>query len=470
MDEIEEKFKRKPRKREMERRTINFSPPDITELEIAEVAEALRSGWITTGPRTKMLECRLAAYFETGKTDVDCTTKEAIAKYSQKVVCLNSATAAEELNLRILGVGPGDEVIVPAYSYTASASAAIHCGATVKFVDIQKDGDPVTHCPEMDYDALEAAITEKTKAIVPVDLGGIVCDYDRVFEIVEKKRSLFTPMESDGTPLNDLSASVQRGLGCVAVVSDCAHSLGASRVVNRTGEGKIEKSRRYCGRIAHFSSFSFHAVKNYTTAEGGASTWCLPESVYAEGVTDAQIYKFYQLLSLHGQNKDALAKSKVGAWEYDIIGPWYKCNMTDIMAAIGLRQLDRYLGLLERRAEMMKVYDKTCDELGISHMVHHTENMDSSNHLYLIRIPGIDVEARNEIIEKMAEHGVSTNVHYKPMPMMTAYKESSGGIELYPNAYDYYHNLITLPFHTLLSDEDVEYVCAVLKEVLSEVR
>lgn len=454
----------------MEKRTISFSPPDITELEIAEVAEALRSGWITTGPRTKMLECRLAAYLESGKTDIDCTTKEAIAKYSQKVVCLNSATAAEELNLRILGVGPGDEVIAPAYSYTASASAAIHCGATVKFVDIQKDGDPETHCPEMDYDALEAAITPATKAIVPVDLGGIVCDYERIFEIVERKRSLFRPMESDGTPLNDLSAAIQRGLGCVAVVSDCAHSLGASRIVSCTGKGKITPARRYCGRIAHFSSFSFHAVKNYTTAEGGASTWCLPEEVYKNGVTDAQIYKFYQLLSLHGQNKDALAKTKVGAWEYDIIGPWYKCNMTDIMAAIGLVQLDRYLGLLERRVQMMAEYDRTCDELGISHMIHHTDAMDSSNHLYLIRIPGVDVEQRNEIIEKMAERGVATNVHYKPMPMMTAYKESSGGIELYPNAYDYYHNLITLPFHTLLSDEDVEYVCTVLKEVVSEVR
>ena len=453
----------------MEKRTIQFSPPDITELEINEVAKALRSGWITTGPRTKMLECRLAAYFETGKTDIDCTTKEAIAKYSQKVVCLNSATAAEELNLRILGVGPGDEVIVPAYSYTASASAAIHCGATVKFVDIQKDGDPDTHCPEMDYDALEAAITEKTKAIVPVDLGGIVCDYDRIFEIVERKKILFKPMESDGTPLSDLSAAIQRGIGRVAVVADCAHSLGASRIVSHTGEGEIEKNRRYCGKIAHFSSFSFHAVKNLTTAEGGASTWCLPQSVYDEGITDAQIYKMYQLLSLHGQNKDALAKTKVGAWEYDIIGPWYKCNMTDIMAAIGLKQLDRYLGLLNRREFMMKRYDETCDELGIGHIVHHTESMDSSDHLYLIRVPGIGEKQRNKIIEKMAEAGVATNVHYKPMPMMTAYRGSSGGIECYPNSYDYYHNLITLPLHTLLSDEDVEYVCETLKTVIGEV-
>ena len=451
----------------MEKRVISFSPPDISELEIAEVAEALRSGWITTGPRTKMLECRLAAYIETGDTTVDCTTKEAIKAYSQKVVCLNSATAAEELNLRILGVREGDEVIVPAYTYTASASAAIHCGATVKFVDIQKDGDPVTHMPEMDYDALEAAITERTKAVVTVDLGGIVCDYDRVFEIVERKKSLFRAMNDHSNPLADLSSRIQAGLGRVAVVCDAAHALGASRTVSHTGKGKQEPQKRWVGSIADFTDFSFHAVKNFTTAEGGASTWCLPSSVYDTGVTDAEIYKFYQLLSLHGQNKDALAKSKVGAWEYDIIGPWYKCNMTDIMAAIGLRQLDRYLGLLARREEMMAVYDRCCDELGISYMVHHTPDMDSSNHLYLIRVPGISVEQRNEIIEKMAEKGVATNVHYKPLPMMTAYGKDCSA---YPNAYDYYHNLITLPFHTLLSDEDVDYVCETLRDVIFEVR
>ena len=400
-----------------------------------------------------MLECRLAAYIETGSTTIDCTTKEAIKAYSQKVVCLNSATAAEELNLRILGVGPGDEVIVPAYTYTASASAAIHCGATVKFVDIQKDGDPVTHMPEMDYDAFEAAITERTKAVVTVDLGGIVCDYDRVFEIVERKKNLFTPLDDHSNPLADLGSRIQAGLGRVAVVADCAHSLGASRVVN--GE------RKYCGAIADFTDFSFHAVKNFTTAEGGASTW-LP----LEGIENSEIYKMYQLLSLHGQNKDALAKTKIGAWEYDIIGPWYKCNMTDIMAAIGLKQLDRYKGLLERRAEMMKVYDKTCDELGISHMNHHVKGMDSSNHLYLIRVPGIDVEQRNLIIEKMAERGVATNVHYKPLPMMTAYGKDCSA---YPNSYDYYKNLITLPLHTLLSDEDVEYVCWALREAVREV-
>ena len=437
----------------MEKRTISFSPPDISELEISEVTEALRSGWITTGPRTKMLERRIAAYIETGKTDVDCNSQEAIAKYSQRVVCLNSATAAEELNLRVFGVGPEDEVLIPSYTYTASASAAIHCGATVKFVDIQKDGDSVTHMPEMDYEKLEEAITEKTKAIVTVDLGGIVCDYDRVFEIVERKRGLFKPIEIDGTPLGDISARIQKAIGRVAVFSDSAHSLGASRVFH----GK----RKYCGAIADFTDFSFHAVKNFTTAEGGASTW-LP----IEGVDDAEIYHMYQLLSLHGQNKDALAKTKIGAWEYDIIGPWFKCNMTDTLAAIGLRQLDRYLGLLERRKEIIRRYDAVCDELGISHLIHHTGDMDSSNHLYLIRIPGITVEQRNELIEEMAKKGVSTNVHYKPLPMMTAYKELGWDIKDFPNSYDYYHNLITLPLHTKLSDEDVGYVCDVLREVI----
>ncbi len=441
----------------MEKRMISFSPPDISELEIAEVAEALRSGWITTGPRTKMLERRFAAYIDTGRNDTDCTSSEAIEKYSQRVVCLNSATAAEELNLRILGVRPGDEVIVPAYTYTASASAAIHCGATVKFVDIQKDGDPVTHMPEMDYEAMERAIGPKTKAIIAVDLGGIVCDYDRIFEIVKRKRSLFKPMESDGTPLNDLSTRIQKAIGRIAVMGDCAHSLGASRVVGG--------QKKYCGAIADFTDFSFHAVKNFTTAEGGASTW-LP----IEGIDNAEIYKMFQLLSLHGQNKDALAKAKVGSWEYDIIGPWYKCNMTDIMAAIGLRQLDRYSGMLERRHVMMKRYDATCDDLGISRLIHHVDGMDSSNHLYLIRIPGIDEKKRNLIIEKMAEKGVATNVHYKPLPMMTAYKALGWDMKDFPNAYDYYHNLITLPLHTLLSDEDVEYVCDTLREAVLEIR
>ena len=434
----------------MEKRVIKFSPPDISELEIEEVANALRSGWITTGPRTKLLERRLASYIETGRTDINCDTAENVERYSNRVVCLNSATAAEELNLRILGIKEGDEVIVPAYTYTASASAAIHCGAAVKFVDIQKDGDPETHMPEMDYAKLEEAINEKTKAIISVDLGGIVCDYDKVFEIVERKNNLFTPIESDGTPLSDLSSRIQHAIGRVAVVADCAHSLGASRVFR--GE------RKYCGNIADFTSFSFHAVKNFTTAEGGASSW-LPVS----GVDNSEIYKMYQLLSLHGQNKDALAKTKIGAWEYDIIGPWYKCNMTDIMAAIGLRQLDRYLGLLDRRLAIIDRYDRVCNGLGISHLVHHTECMDSSNHLYLIRIPGITEEERNRFIERMAEQGVATNVHYKPLPMMSAYGKDCSE---YPNAYDYYHNLITLPLHTLLSDEDVDYICETLKTVV----
>ena len=433
------------------RRKIPFSPPDISESEIEEVCNALRSGWITTGPRTKLLERRLAAYIETGDTGYD--TESDPDRWSNRVVCLNSATAAEELNLRVLGIKEGDEVIVPAYTYTATASAAIHCGATVKFVDIQKDGDAVTHMPEIDYNALDSMISEKTKAIIAVDLSGIVCDYEKLFAIVESKSALFKPLKNDGLPLGDLSSRIQNSLGRIAVVSDAAHALGASRVFKGT--------RRYVGDIADFTSFSFHAVKNFTTAEGGAATWHA-----FDGVDNKEIYKFYQFLSLHGQNKDALAKTKVGAWEYDIIGPWYKCNMTDIMAAIGLRQLDRYQGLLKRRAEIIKQYDKTCDELGISHLVHHSEYMDSSKHLYLIRIPEIEVETRNLLIEKMAEHGVATNVHYKPLPMMTAY---GNDCTEYPNAYDYYKNLITLPLHTLLSDEDVEYVCTILSNVYNEV-
>ncbi len=437
----------------MEKRTISFSPPDISEIEIDAVAEAMRSGWITTGPRTKLLECRLAAYIETGRTDIDCNNIEAVARYGKRVVCLNSATAAEELNLRILGIGPGDEVIVPAYSYTASASAVVHCGAEVVFVDIKKDGDPETHMPEMDYEKLEAAITERTKAIITVDLGGVVCDYDRIFDIVEQKKSLFRPMQTDKTPLNDLASRIQHTIGRVAVVADCAHSLGASRM----HKGQMT----HCGAIADFTSFSFHAVKNFTTAEGGASVWKeLPD------IERSEIYKMYQLLSLHGQSKDALAKEKAGSWEYDIIGAWYKCNMTDIMAAIGLKQLDRYESLLERREEIVGKYDAVCDELGINHMIHHTEIMNSSNHLYLIRIPRIDEEIRNNIIEDLAKRGVATNVHYKPMPMMTAYKALGWRIEDFPNSYDYYCNLITLPLHTLLTAEDVDYVCDMLRDVL----
>ena len=407
----------------MEKRVIPFSPPDISELEINEVAEAMRSGWITTGPRTKELEKRLAEYCHTSK-----------------VVCLNSATAAEELNFRVCGIGEGDEVIVPAYTYTASASAAIHCGAKVVFVDSQKD------CVEMDYEALGEKITPRTKAIVAVDLGGIVCDYDKFFSVVEKKRALFTPLQGDS-----LGARIQRAIGRVLIFSDAAHALGASR------NGKM------AGEIADFTDFSFHAVKNFTTAEGGASTWR-----DIEGIDNDELYHQYQLLSLHGQSKDALAKTQVGAWEYDIIGPWYKCNMTDIMAAIGLRQLDRYPQLLARRGEIIRRYDEMCDELGVKHLVHSGENFQSSNHLYLTRIPGVGDKERREIIVKLAERGVNCNVHYKPLPMMTAYRELGWDIKDFPNAYEYYENLITLPLHTKLSDEDVEYVIENFREVVGE--
>ena len=401
----------------MEKRNISFSPPDITDAEIEEVSKVLRSGWITTGPRTKKLENRLAQY---------CNTN--------KVVCLNSATAAEELNLRILGIGEGDEVIVPAYTYTATAAAVIHVGAKVIFIDSQIDN------AEMDYIALEKAITEKTKAIVAVDLGGIICDYNRIFEIVEKKKNVFRAC-------ND----IQKAIGRVAVLADCAHALGASK------DGKM------AGEIADFTSFSFHAVKNFTTAEGGASTWKT-----IDGIDDEMLYKQYQLYSLHGQSKDALAKNQLGSWEYDIVGPWYKCNMTDIMAAIGLVQLDRYEGLLNRRKEIIKKYDEVCDKLGVMHLKHYTKNSESSGHLYLTRIPNITDGQRREIIVKMAEQGIATNVHYKPLPMMTAYKKLGWDIKDFPNAYAYYENLITLPLNTKLSDEDVEYVCTWFEKIVKE--
>ena len=419
---------------------IPFSPPDISELEVKEVAEALRSGWITTGPRVKLLERRLAAYIDTGKTDIDCNTEENIAKYSNRVVCLNSATAAEELNFRICGIGEGDEVIVPAYTYTATASAAIHCGAKVVFVDSQKDST------EMDYDKVAEAITDKTKAIVAVDLGGIVADYDKLYQVVESKKNLFKAKTGDC-----LGARIQQAIGRVLVFSDCAHGLGAS------------KNDKMAGEIADFTSFSFHAVKNFTTGEGGAAAWReIP------GVDNAEIYHQYQLYSLHGQSKDALAKTQLGAWEYDIVGSWYKCNMTDIMAAIGLKQLDRYEGILARRKEIIKKYDAMCDELGVMHLNHYTENAKSSGHLYLTRIPGANDEIRREIIIKLAEMGVSTNVHYKPLPMMTAYKNLGWDIKDFPNAYAYYENLITLPLHTKLSDEEVEYVGECFKKVVKE--
>ena len=437
----------------MENRKIPFSPPDVGDHEIEEVILTMRSGWITTGPRTKLLERRLAAYIETGRVDIDCNTEENRRTYSNRVACLNSATASEELNLRILGVGPGDEVIVPAYTYTATASAALHCGADVIFVDCQKDGNKDNRMPEMDYDKMADAITWRTKAVVPVDLGGLPCDYDRIYEVLDSKRHLFRPMDDHTTQVNDLSSRIQHSLNRVAVVADCAHSLGAGTTVG--GEW------RNCGDVADFSSFSFHAVKGITTAEGGAATW---RSV--KGVDDAELYKFYQLFSLHGQNKDALAKTQLGGWEYDIVGAWYKCNMTDIMAAMGLRQLNRYPGLIQRRRQIVEAYDKMCDELGVSYLRHTLPGSTSSYHLYLTRIPGITEAIRNEIIIKLAERGVVTNVHYKPLPMMSAYRRLSGGISLYPNAYDYYHNLITLPCHTLMSDDDLEYVIAVYKDVV----
>lgn len=407
----------------MKQRNISFSPPDISEVEIAEVVEALKSGWITTGPRTKELERRLAQY---------CGTS--------RVVCLNSATAAEELNFRICGIGEGDEVIVPAYTYTASASAAIHCGAKVIFVDSQLD-----NC-EMDYDKVAEAITEKTKAVVAVDLGGIVADYDKLFAAVESKKALFKAKEGDS-----LGARIQQAIGRVLVFADGAHSLGATR------------NGKKAGAIADFTDFSFHAVKNFTTAEGGASTW-----LDIPGVDNEEIYHQFQLFSLHGQSKDALAKTQIGAWEYDIVGSWYKCNMTDIMAAIGLRQLDRYEGLLKRRSEIIARYDAMCDELGVKHLIHSGENFQSSNHLYLTRIPGASDEQRREIIIKLAERGIATNVHYKPLPMMTAYKAIGWDIKDFPNAYNYYANLITLPLHTRLSDEDVDYIIENFKEVVKE--
>ena len=398
-------------------RKVPFSPPDISELEIQEVCEALRSGWITTGPRTKKLEQKLAQYCHT-----------------DKMVCLNSATAAEELNLRVLGIGPGDEVLVPAYTYTASASAAIHTGATVRFIDCQENS------LEMDYDRMEAAITEKTKAVIPVDLGGIPCDYDRIYEAVERKKDLFRP-----------NSEIQKAMGRIAVVADCAHALGA------------EKKGKMTGALADFSSFSFHAVKNFTTAEGGASCWkTIP------GIDNDELYHQYQLLSLHGQSKDALAKTKLGAWEYDIVGPWYKCNMTDIMAAIGLKQLERYPGLLQRRAEIIRRYDAALKPLGVETLTHFGEDYRSSGHLYITRVPNITEQQRNDIIVKMAEREIACNVHFKPLPMMTAYKTLGFDIEDYPNAYKHYANEITLPLHTKLSDEDVAYVIENFTEILKE--
>lgn len=400
----------------MEKRNIPFNRPDISEAEIEAVGNVLRSGWITTGPETKQLEKELAQY---------CNVK--------KAVCLNSATAALELNLRMLGLKEGDEVLVPAYTYTASASPVLHVGATVKFIDSQTDS------VEMDYDKMEAAITEKTKAVIPVDLGGVVCDYDRIFKAVENKKHLFKA-----------ESPVQELLGRVAVVADCAHSLGASY------KGKMT------GSIADFSSFSFHAVKNLTTAEGGAAMWNIP------GADDDEIYHFYQLFSLHGQSKDAFSKNSAGTWEYDVVGSWYKCNMTDIMAAIGRKQLERYPSFEERRKEIISAFDKVCDEMGVMHLDHYTDDMTSSGHLYITRVPGVTFEQRNEIISLMAQEGIACNVHYKPLPLMSAYKNLGFDIKDFPNARKLYENEITLPLHTLLSDEDVEYIISCYKRIVEK--
>lgn len=396
---------------------VPFSPPDISEKEINEVAEALRSGWITTGPRTKQLEKEIAAWLGTNKC-----------------VCLNSQTACAEMALHILGIGAGDEVIVPAYTYTASASVVCHVGATLKLVDSTPDS------LEMDYDAVERAITDKTKAIIPVDLGGVPCDYERIFEIVERKKHLFKPA-------ND----IQRAIGRIAVCADTAHSFGAKY------RGKM------VGSIADFSGFSFHAVKNFTTAEGGALVWRT-----IDGVDDEEIYHKLQLLSLHGQSKDALAKTKLGAWEYDIVGTWYKCNMTDIAAAIGLKQLERYPDMLKRRREIIARYDAALKPLGVKSLPHYTSEHDSSGHLYITEIPGITYEQRGEIITKMGEREIACNVHYKPLPLHTAYKELGFDIKDYPNAYAHFAHEITLPLHTCLTDEQVGYVIENFTEILRE--
>lgn len=397
--------------------SISFSPPDITEEEINEVAEALRSGWITTGPRTKELEKQIASYVHTNKA-----------------VCLNSATAALELTLHVLGIGPGDEVITSAYTYTASASVINHVGATIVLVDT------LPNSYEMDYEKATKAINENTKAIIPVDIAGVPCDYEKIFEVVEAQKSLFKP-----------NNKIQKAIGRVAVVADAAHAFGAS------WRGKM------VGEIADFTSFSFHAVKNFTTAEGGAVSW---RSI--KGIDDDELYHEYQLLSLHGQSKDALAKTKLGAWEYDIKMPAYKCNMTDIMAAIGLVQFKRYPQLLARRKEIIKIYDEGLKNCNVQVLEHYNAKHNSSGHLYLVRLLGKDVDYRNKFITKMAERGIATNVHYKPLPVHTAYKNLGFDIQDYPNAYDMYKNEVTLPLHTKLTDEQISYIIGSFKEVQKE--
>ena len=393
---------------------IPFSPPDITLDEVEQVKEALLSGWITTGPKTKQFEKELAHYIGTSK-----------------VVCLNSATAAMELTLRVLGVGPGDEVIVPAYTYTASCSVICHVGATPVIIDSQPN------CIEMDYDAMEAAITEKTKVIIPVDVAGIICNYERIYEAINRKKALFKA-----------SNELQKAFGRIIVMADCAHGFGAV------------KNDLQAGNFADFTCYSFHAVKNLTTAEGGAATW---KDHYR--LDNDEIYKQYQLLSLHGQNKDALHKNQLGAWEYDIIAPLYKCNMTDIMAGIGLAQLKRYPEMLKRRQEIIHKYNEGFKELDIQTLNHTDETYTSSGHLYILRVNKLSLEQRNDFIVKMAEKGIACNVHYKPLPLLTAYKNLGFDIKDYPNAYDYYHNEITLPLYSKLTDDEVNYIIQSFIEV-----
>lgn len=397
---------------------IPFSPPDITDLEVQYVTESLLSGWITTGPKVKEFEQKLAKY---------CG--------APKMVCLNSATACLEGTLRLLGIHEGDEVIVPAYTYTASASPIDHIGAKIIIVDTQKNSF------EMDYKQMEAAITERTKAVIPVDIGGILCDYDKVYAAVERKAHLFHP-----------SNEIQKALGRIAVVADSAHGFGA------------EKDGKFSGTIADFTSFSFHAVKNLTTAEGGGVAWKT-----IEGIDDEWIYKEFMLYSLHGQNKDAMAKAQLGSWEYDITSLGYKCNMTNLMAALGLAQLERYPSLLKRRKEIVERYETNLKDTGIILMDHFHEGISSSAHLYLVRIPKANEEIRNQIITKMAEEGIATNVHYKPLPMMTAYKQLGFKIEDYPNAFHQYENEISLPIYTTLTDEQVDYICEKLQIIMHEV-
>lgn len=404
---------------------IPFSPPDMSDAEIQEVAEAMKSGWITTGPKTKEFENLISMCCQTARYDAE-------GKPLHTTACLNSATAAMELALRVLGIGEGDEVIVPAYTYTATASSVCHVGARPVLIDCAPGSF------EMDYNKMAEAINERTKAIMPVDLGGVVADYDKVFAAVEAKKNLFKS-----------NNEIQKAYGRCIVIADAAHAFGAM------WHGQM------CGEIADFTSFSFHAVKNLTTAEGGALTWRAHE-----GVDDNEIYKKLQLLSLHGQNKDALAKTKLGAWEYDIIGTWYKCNMTDIMAGIGLAQLKRYPEMLRRRRQLIERYNVALEPLGVKVLPHYSNEHSSSGHLYLTRIPGINVEQRNDIIVKMAERGIATNVHYKPLPMMTAYKALEYDIKDYPNAFEQYHNEITLPLHTRLTDQEVEYILSNFIDIL----